>query len=46
MGKFFQSLRKVEDRPTPPEVYNLRIWLLTLAASMGAVIYGCRVPLP
>ncbi|KAB2108734.1 putative quinate permease [Alternaria gaisen] len=30
----------VEDRPTPPEVYNWRIYTLAIVASFGALTFG------
>lgn len=33
-------LEKVEERPTPPEVYNLRIYLTAALASAAAIIIG------
>lgn len=29
-----------EDRPTPPEVYNAKVYFYTFCASMGAVMFG------
>lgn len=34
------SLRRVEDRPTPKEVYNWRIWALAAIAAWAAVMIG------
>ena len=33
-------LAKVEDRPTPPEVYNWRVYLCAAVTSMAAVMIG------
>ncbi|KAF4632407.1 hypothetical protein G7Y89_g5729 [Cudoniella acicularis] len=32
--------RAPEDRPTPPEVYNIRIYVLTFLACMGSWMFG------
>ncbi len=32
--------RAAEDRPTPPEVYNYRIYALTLLACLGSWMFG------
>ncbi|CZR68507.1 related to quinate transport protein [Phialocephala subalpina] len=32
--------RAAEDRPTPPEVYNWRVYAASLAISMGLLTYG------
>lgn len=44
MGKLSLSKLKVfsveEDRPTPKEVYNWRIWLTALLASTGSMLIG------
>lgn len=29
---------RVEDRPTPPEVYNLRIYLCAIVAATAAIV--------
>ncbi|KAJ7498514.1 general substrate transporter [Mycena latifolia] len=34
------SLAKIEDRPTPPEVYNWKIYAYSITAAFGAVLYG------
>lgn len=34
------NLRRVEDRPTPSEVYNWRIWCLAAVAASAAVMIG------
>ncbi|KAJ7285303.1 quinate permease [Mycena rebaudengoi] len=34
------SLKKIEDRPTPPEVYNWKIYAYSIGAAFGAVLYG------
>ncbi|KAJ7693890.1 MFS quinate transporter QutD [Mycena rosella] len=34
------SLAKIEDRPTPSEVYNWRIYAYSITAAFGAVLYG------
>ncbi|KAJ6451493.1 general substrate transporter [Mycena vitilis] len=34
------SLVKVEDRPTPSEVYNWKIYAYSICAAFGAVLYG------
>src|ERR1700677_1490343 len=36
-GNFF---KKVEDRPTPPEVYNWKIYFVAAVASAGAATIG------
>ena len=33
-------LAKIEDRPTPPEVYNWRVYLCAAVTSMAAVMIG------
>ncbi|KAK6364436.1 hypothetical protein LTS17_012201 [Exophiala oligosperma] len=33
-------LRKVEDRPTPPEVYNFKVYFVAAVASAGAATIG------
>lgn len=38
--KFKNMFEKIEDRPTPPEVYNYRIYLTALMASAAAIIIG------
>ena len=32
--------RAKEDRPTPPEVYNWRVYAASLVISMGVLTYG------
>ncbi|KAL1850459.1 hypothetical protein VTK73DRAFT_9675 [Phialemonium thermophilum] len=32
--------RAKEDRPTPPEVYNWRVYLISLVISLGVLTYG------
>ncbi|KAJ7797329.1 quinate permease [Mycena olivaceomarginata] len=34
------SLAKLEDRPTPSEVYNWKIYAYSICAAFGAVLYG------
>ncbi|KAF9075983.1 putative transporter [Rhodocollybia butyracea] len=34
------ALTKVEDRPTPPEVYNWKVYAYSIAAAFGAMLYG------
>ncbi|PWN33099.1 general substrate transporter [Meira miltonrushii] len=34
------SLKRIEDRPTPPEVYNWRIWMLAAIAASAAIMIG------
>lgn len=34
------SLKRVEDRPTPKEVYNWRIWLMAAIAASAAIMIG------
>lgn len=34
------SLRRTEDRPTPAEVYNWRIWVLSAIAASAAIMIG------
>ncbi|KAJ7632555.1 quinate permease [Roridomyces roridus] len=34
------SLAKIEDRPTPAEVYNWKVYAYSLGAAFGAVLYG------
>lgn len=34
------NLRRVEDRPTPPEVYNWRLWALAAIAALNAIMIG------
>ncbi|KAF9043823.1 quinate permease [Hymenopellis radicata] len=34
------SLSKVEDRPTPPEVYNWKVYAYAIGAAWGAMLYG------
>jgi hypothetical protein len=31
---------RVEDRPTPKEVYNLRVYLLAITCGFGALAFG------
>lgn len=31
---------RVEDRPTPKEVYNWRVYMLALACGFGALAFG------
>ncbi|KAL1862765.1 hypothetical protein VTK73DRAFT_6664 [Phialemonium thermophilum] len=42
MGSFLRRLypKKEEDRPTPPEIYNLRTYLFAAIASAGAATIG------
>jgi hypothetical protein len=40
------SLAKIEDRPTPPEVYNWKIYAYSITAAFGAVLYGYDVRRP
>lgn len=40
MGGF---ARAPEDRPTPPEVYNWRVYMAALVISMGVLAYGYGV---
>lgn len=37
------SLAKLEDRPTPSEVYNWKIYAYSICAAFGAVLYGYDV---
>lgn len=37
---FRKLFEKVEERPTPPQVYNWRIYLTALVASLAAIIIG------
>lgn len=34
------KLTKVEDRPTPPEVYNWRVYVNAMVAAFAAVMIG------
>jgi hypothetical protein len=34
------GLRKVEDRPTPPCVYNYRVYLCSVIAAFAAIMIG------
>ncbi|KAI5480531.1 MFS transporter, quinate permease [Pseudohyphozyma bogoriensis] len=34
------GLRKVEDRPTPPEVYNFRVYASAIVAATAAIMIG------
>lgn len=34
------GLRKIEDRPTPPSVYNHRVYLCSLIASFASIMIG------
>jgi hypothetical protein len=34
------TLKKIEDRPTPPAVYNIRVWSLAILAAWGAFLFG------
>ncbi|KAK6453729.1 uncharacterized protein RJT20DRAFT_131147 [Scheffersomyces xylosifermentans] len=38
--RFRNMFQKDEDRPTPPEVYNIRIYATALMASAAAIIIG------
>lgn len=38
--KFKNIFEKIEDRPTPPEVYNYRVYLTAIMASAAAIIIG------
>ncbi|KAI5962700.1 qutD [Candida pseudojiufengensis] len=38
--KFKNIFEKTEDRPTPPQVYNYRIYMTALMASAAAIIIG------
>ncbi|CAK7894274.1 high-affinity glucose transporter 1 [[Candida] anglica] len=35
-----KMFEKIEERPTPPEVYNIRIYLTAIMASAAAIIIG------
>jgi hypothetical protein len=37
------SLVKLEDRPTPSEVYNWKVYMYAICAAFGAVLYGYDV---
>lgn len=37
---FKKMFEKIEDRPTPPAVYNMRVYLTAIAASAAAIIIG------
>lgn len=32
--------RAAEDRPTPPEIYNYRLYVLTFIACLGSWMFG------
>jgi hypothetical protein len=34
------TLKIVEDRPTPKEVYNWRVWLMAIIAAFATFTYG------
>lgn len=34
------GLRKVEDRPTPPNVYNARVYVCSMIAAFAAIMIG------
>lgn len=34
------QLRRIEDRPTPPQVYNWRIWCLAAISASAAIMIG------
>ncbi|RLV92353.1 Quinate permease [Spathaspora sp. JA1] len=38
--RFKNLFEKIEDRPTPPQVYNYRVYLTALMASAAAIIIG------
>ncbi|EGW33842.1 uncharacterized protein SPAPADRAFT_70099 [Spathaspora passalidarum NRRL Y-27907] len=38
--RFKNLFEKIEDRPTPPQVYNYRVYMTALMASAAAIIIG------